>query len=207
MTVGGTNGATTSSGGTDRASGLPDSVVFDMLSNARRRYVLASLQDTDEVTVRELSRDIAAWENEVEPSAVTSTQRKRVYTALHQTHLPRLDEYGVVEYDRDRAEVRATERLDVFRSYLGESGGDDRNWPRYYLGIGLATVALAVGVMAEIPVLRSVEPGVAALVLGAAVLLVAAVHTVDGTDRLPRRRSHGEQSRGRGGTGGEAADD
>lgn len=155
---------------------LTRSAIFDMLSNARRRYVLAHLQERPTASIRELSRELAAWENDVEAAAVSSKQRKRVYTALHQTHLPRLDEYGVVDYDRDRGEVRATQRLEVFAPYLDDGTPTAPNWPRYYVGIGLATVLLAIGRMLEVPILSAVEPGIATMFVGTVVLVVAGIH-------------------------------
>lgn len=155
---------------------LTRSAIFDMLSNARRRYVLLHLQQQSTASIRELSRELAAWENDVDATAVSSKQRKRVYTALHQTHLPRLDEYGVVDYDRDRGEVRAAERLAVFTPYLDDGATASPNWPRYYVGISLATVLLAIGRMMEVPVLSAVEPGIATMFVGTVVLVVAGVH-------------------------------
>lgn len=158
---------------------LTASDLFDLLSNTRRRYVLCHLLERSRASVRELSRRIAAWENGVELSAVSSKQRKRVYTALHQTHLPRLDDFGIVEYDRDRGEVQATERLDVFEPYLEPDEPSGHNWPRYYAGIGLGSMILAVGIIAGVPVVSAVEPGVVALMAGTAVVLVAATHAVE----------------------------
>lgn len=155
---------------------LTRSAIFDMLSNARRRYVLLYLQQRAAASIRELSRDLAAWENDVDVGAVSSKQRKRVYTALHQTHLPRLDEYGVVTYDRDRGEVRATDRLAVFGPYLDDDATAEPNWPRYYLGIGLATVLLAVGLLLEVPVIAALGPATIALFVGTALLVVAGLH-------------------------------
>ena len=62
---------------------LSNEVVFDVLSSERRRRVLQYLLDVaDRATLRDLSRTLAAWENDVRTSEVTGQQRKRVYTAL-----------------------------------------------------------------------------------------------------------------------------
>lgn len=155
---------------------LSASVVFDMLSNVRRRYLLQYLRSASEMPVRELSRRIAARENGVDPAAVTSPQRKRVYTALHQTHLPRLEEFDVVEYDRDRGAVRPTDRLACFEPYLDSPAA--RDWPRYYLGLGLAALALATGIALEAPVLGGLDAGTVALAVGLAIVAVAAIQLV-----------------------------
>lgn len=65
--------------------------VFKALSNRRRRNVITYLkQHDDDARVRDISEQLAAWENDVEIPEVTYKQRKRVYTALHQSHLPKL---------------------------------------------------------------------------------------------------------------------
>jgi predicted transcriptional regulator len=157
---------------------LTADVAFDLLSNARRRYVLCYIRERGETSVRELSRYTAAWENDVTPVSVSSSQRKRVYTALHQTHLPRLDEYGIVTYDPDRGTVTPQARLDLLEEYLQQPADRDPNWHRYYLGIGLAATVLALGIMAGVPVLETVQPGVAALVVGTAVVVGAGIHGI-----------------------------
>lgn len=163
---------------TDESEQLTADAAFDLLSNARRRYVLCYLQDRGKATVRALSRYTAAWENDVQPSAVSSRQRKRAYTALHQTHLPRLDEYGVIEYDRDGGTVEPAARLVLFEEYLTPPAEGGPNWPRYYLGIGLAATILAAGIILGAPVLETVQPGVAAFAVGTAVLAGAGIHTI-----------------------------
>jgi DNA-binding transcriptional ArsR family regulator len=162
----------------DQLPELTADAAFDLLSNARRRYVLCYVRERGEASVRELSRYTAAWENDVAPTAVSSSQRKRVYTALHQTHLPRLDEHGIVTYDPDRGTVTPQPRLDLLDEYLQQPSNREPNWPRYYLGIGLAATVLALGIIGGLPVLETVQPGVAALVVGTAVVVGAGIHAI-----------------------------
>ena len=169
---------TTGDVGTEPLPELTADAAFDLLSNARRRYVLCYVRERGETSVRELSRYTAAWENDVTPPAVSSSQRKRVYTALHQTHLPRLDEYGVVSYDPDRGTVTPQPRLDLLEEYLTQPEDRETNWHRYYLGIGLAATVLALGIIGGLPVLETVQPGVAALVVGTAVVVGAGIHGI-----------------------------
>lgn len=135
--------------------------IFELLSNARRRQIVHALlqRDQDEVTLRELSRLIAGWENGVDPEAVTTTQRKRVYTALRQSHLPRLADTGFVRYDDDRSIVRPTEKVSDLRVYLEIVPGEEIPWSVYYAGLGVfllsVTLAKAVGLFpfSEVPAL------------------------------------------------------
>ncbi|MFC7046607.1 hypothetical protein ACFQH6_15405 [Halobacteriaceae archaeon GCM10025711] len=55
-----------------------------------------------------MSRQIAAWENGISADQVSSKQRRRVYTALHQTHLPRMVRQGVIEYDQNSKVIELT---------------------------------------------------------------------------------------------------
>lgn len=88
---------------------LPLDVVFDLLSAKRRRRVLYYLLDEAEATtLGELATHLAALENEKSVEAVNATERKRVYIALYQCHLPKLDDAGVIDYESDRGDVELT---------------------------------------------------------------------------------------------------
>lgn len=80
--------------------------VFSLLSVERRRRTLEYLRRTnDGTTLSELAEEIAADENDVPVDLISSDQRKRVYIALYQSHLPKLDDAGVVEFEDDRGSV------------------------------------------------------------------------------------------------------
>jgi hypothetical protein len=120
-------------------------LVYDALSNTRRRHVIhCVLREEGSVELAELSRTIAAWENDVATEAVTAKQRKRVYTALRQVHLPKLDEAGIVSFDPDRGTVEATAATSNVEAYLRVVPDDEITWSRFYVGLGaiLGTVAL-----------------------------------------------------------------
>ncbi|WP_135825542.1 DUF7344 domain-containing protein [Halorussus ruber] len=145
-----------STGTLERPETAPDSpeeftqeVVFEMLSNRRRRYVVHYLLDADgEAELRDLSRTVAAWENDKRPEEVTSTERKRVYNALQQAHLPKMDDAGLVEFDSSRSTVAATDGLVDLQVYLEIVPGGEISWSQYYLLLGLlfSSVALAAAV-------------------------------------------------------------
>ncbi len=81
--------------------------IFEVLRNQRRRYVLHFLkQDGRPVELGDLAQQIAAWEYETTLEGVTPAQRKRVYTTLQQTHLPKMDEAGILVFDSDQASLR-----------------------------------------------------------------------------------------------------
>lgn len=125
---------------------------YEVLSNTRRRHVIHYLLQRDgRVSLRDLSQQVAAWENGVDPDDVTAQQRKRVYTALHQSHLPKLHETGIVDYDTDRGTIAPTDRVADLRVYMDVVPKHEIPWGRYYIGCGLimggAALAASLGVV------------------------------------------------------------
>lgn len=83
---------------------------FQAISNCRRRHILLSLDCSDSpINAGDLAVELAAIENGVKPSAVTSDQRSRVYIALTQVHLETLNEIGAVKYDSRSKQVAPTD--------------------------------------------------------------------------------------------------
>ncbi|MFC6794284.1 hypothetical protein ACFQFH_07895 [Halobaculum halobium] len=119
-----------------------------MLSNRRRRHALHAIAGAENEThdLGELSERVAAWENEIDVAEVDYAERKRVYTALQQSHLPRLDEVGLVEFDKDRGTVDATPALEDVEIYLDVVRGNEIPWSEYYLGLSGVSAALLLAV-------------------------------------------------------------
>ncbi|SNZ18195.1 hypothetical protein SAMN06269185_3289 [Natronoarchaeum philippinense] len=73
---------------------------FEAVANSRRRQTLLSLDRAEgPVAAGDLAVEIAAIEQGIDPSHVTGEQRTRVYIALTQNHLDKLDELGAVNYN------------------------------------------------------------------------------------------------------------
>lgn len=119
--------------------GLSREVAFDVLSSQRRRHVLHYLlqDDAGEAQLRDLTTRIAAWENDTTPEEVTSKQRMRVYTALRQSHLPKMDREGVVVFDPVSGSVELTEDASQLEVYLDVVPHDEIPWSDFYLGLGV----------------------------------------------------------------------
>lgn len=98
-------------------------VAFGILQNERRRRVLRYLRDHPTTTQGDLAEHVAAIENGVPPGSLTSTQRKRVYVSLYQSHLPKLDDVDAIDYDPNRGTVARTPVTDEFLSYLERAEG------------------------------------------------------------------------------------
>lgn len=146
---------------------VPMEEAFEVLANRRRRYVVHWLLEAGAGTeLRQLSRQVAAWENGKPLDRVTAQERRRVYNALQQFHLPKLDDAGVVRYDADRGEIEPTEDLTSLRAYLDASRRSNRRRSRPLLagGAALGTVVVLAGLIAFMPL-----PWTAIGVLSAAV--------------------------------------
>lgn len=99
--------------------------LFDLLSDTRRRYVLSYLHGTDG-DVAELS-ELVDWVMRQEADGGDDDRYESVAVALHHTHLPRLAESGVLDYDVQSQTVHyrgqsAVERMEA----LVEGIEDDR---------------------------------------------------------------------------------
>lgn len=95
--------------------------LFHLLQNSRRRAALryfAVHAEQEEFNMRTLAEEIAAWENGIPVEQLDSDQRQRVYIALYQSHLPKLDDYGVIEYNQSRGIIRPTALTALFKPYL-----------------------------------------------------------------------------------------
>lgn len=122
---------------------LSRDLVFDVLKNRRRRHALHYLKQQDgPVELSELAEQVAAWENESTVEGISAAERKRVYTALYQSHLPKLDDAGIVEYNQSRGIVTLSERAEELDVYLELVSQDDIPWSKYYLGMALLGVAV-----------------------------------------------------------------
>jgi hypothetical protein len=128
-------------------------VAFDVLSARRRRHVLHYLLQVDRtVELRELSEQLAAWENGVPPVDVTYDQRMRVYTSLRQLHLPKLDTEGIVEFDANRGTVVLTEEAAELEVYLEVVPHEEIPWSKYYAGLGsLSAMSVASAGLGVVP--------------------------------------------------------
>lgn len=118
---------------------LEQSDIHDILRNDRRRRIIEILRDTgDTVTVSELSEQIASVETGETPPP--RDVRKSVYVSLHQTHLPKLDDWGVINYDYRSKELTLLERAQEVEIYMEVVPADDIPWGMYYLGLGVLSL-------------------------------------------------------------------
>ena len=113
--------------------------LFDLLSNHRRRWTVHLCKQAGEpLELGDLAERIAAMEQDIDVSEISSAERKRVYTSLQQTHLPRMDEAGIITFEDHT--VTLTERANQLQVYMDIVPAGSIPWAMYYLA--LATISL-----------------------------------------------------------------
>jgi len=143
---------------TDNPETLSRDDAFEMLSNRRRRFLLHYLHDVEAAApLSDLAEQIAAWENDTSVREISASERKTVYTSLQQFHLPKMDETGVIEFDRRAGIVTLTDAAEELDIYLEVVDRYDVPWSFYYMGLSgigiiLATLSWAgMGSLATVP--------------------------------------------------------
>jgi hypothetical protein len=162
--------------------------LFFTLQNERRRLVLKYLSESEQVVeMRDVAEQVAAWEHDTTLAALTSDERQRVYIALYQSHLPKLDKVGLIDYNQSRGIIEQTERMEQIVPYLeadAEAREDERaedaaepateeaaatgtptTWERYFTGVTVFNMVLVGSVWAGVQPVASIGSlGLAALI-------------------------------------------
>ncbi|ELY64489.1 DUF7344 domain-containing protein [Natrinema versiforme] len=95
-------------------------LVFDLLSNSRRRYALYFLNDRPDgvATVDTLTENVIALERTIDgdetdaaetatvADSISADRQTTVLAELQHSHLPKLEDAGVLEHDRRSETVR-----------------------------------------------------------------------------------------------------
>lgn len=122
---------------------LHDSEVFHILGNDRRRAIVQLLADRSEVEVSEVATEIA--DDEADAGTVPSNLYKSVYVSLQQTHLPQLEEDGVVVYDSEAKLIRPGPNFDVVRTYVSGDGGEHKKLLSGHVILAIGTLVVVAG--------------------------------------------------------------
>jgi hypothetical protein len=159
-------------------SDLSRDEIFEILSNQRRRFTLHHLQQNgDRAELGDIARHVAAWENGVDVDAVSSEERKRVYTSLQQFHLPKLDERGVIAFDDREGVVELNSIAEDVDVYLEVVEGLDIPWSHYYLLLATVNLAVLTGSYAGIFTLQAIPIADWGIFVAVTFLVSAIVHT------------------------------
>ena len=147
--------------------------IYYLLSNERRREALSVLWESDnELTLRALSERIASIESNTTPAP--RPLRESVYNALHQTHLPKLATYDLIEYDLDRKLIRPNPESRALARYMDTVTPIGVSWGEYYRALGIVALFAVVASLAELPLFTVIDP----LIFATVALTVFALSTV-----------------------------
>ncbi|WP_458185070.1 DUF7344 domain-containing protein [Haladaptatus sp. NG-WS-4] len=155
--------------------------VFTALGNERRRYAVHYLlRDEGDVEIGDLAVQIAAWENGKGVEDITPQERRRVYNALQQVHLPKMDEVGIIQFDADRGVVSVSDDLTDLRVYLEIVPGHEIPWSQYYLLLGVFSASVTLAAWLSVPPFGRLNPLLLAGVVSGLFVASAVVHAYHG---------------------------
>jgi DNA-binding transcriptional ArsR family regulator len=136
---------------------LPAEQVYAVLANERRRRALEQLGSVGGVvTVHELSTLVAGRETGESPPPKRC--RESVYTSLVQTHLPKLEELGVVEYDRETQTIELSRHARDVALYTEIVAKGGVTWSELYRALGVASLTVVLAALLGVPLVSAVDP-------------------------------------------------
>jgi DNA-binding transcriptional ArsR family regulator len=140
-----------------RSDVLPAEQVYAILANERRRRALEQLGSAGgAVTVHELSTLVAGRETGESPPPKRS--RESVYTSLVQTHLPKLAELGVIEYDRETQTIELSRHARDVALYTEIVAKGGVTWSELYRALGVASLTVVLAALLGAPLVSAVDP-------------------------------------------------
>lgn len=89
-----------------------------LLAESERRFLLYQLAEHRDATLEDVVTGIAAWEYDVNPDRIDKETRHQVYVSLVHNHLPRLADYGIIEYDLRSGDIVLDEGFDDVKPLL-----------------------------------------------------------------------------------------
>ena len=112
---------------------------FRILQNPRRMMIIKVLRELGgTVCLREVVRRIATTETGGNPDR---NHRKSVYNSIVQNHLPKMEQAGLIEYNRHNDALHLLDLPETYQYHLEAVEKGDLPWCLYYLT--LSTVGLA----------------------------------------------------------------
>lgn len=162
---------------------------FHVLQNERRRKVIEFLTGIEgKIEMRDVAEQVAAWEHDTTTQALRSDERQRVYIALYQSHLPKLDKLGIINYNQSRGIVEPLPRVDELAGYLEQAESDDdsaadtdRNFALPYLGVSAVGAVFVALTLFNVPGFAALSSWLVSVGLLATFALLSVFHaTVEG---------------------------
>ena len=104
---------------TSAISSLSPSTLFDLLCDPRRRQILAVLiAHRRTLTVNDLMKAVVTREQELPVTEIDGTELTQAHLELQHSHIPKLAETPLIEYDVERNLVEPTAQLEHLEPFL-----------------------------------------------------------------------------------------
>jgi len=92
---------------------------FDVLSHARRRFVLVCLATYDDpLTLPDVADELAVFEYDARLPEISAEHVAAIRTDLYHVHVPRMADAGLVEYSQERELVALADAAEELVSHL-----------------------------------------------------------------------------------------
>lgn len=89
--------------------------LLEILAHRRRRYALQCLRDYDTpLLLADLADEVAVREYDAPLTAIDAENVNRIYVSLYHTHVPKLVDYGYVQFDQERDSVSLADDRESF---------------------------------------------------------------------------------------------
>lgn len=93
-----------------RADGVDVDALFDVLSNSRRRFVVALLDGYSRpMAMADVATELTNWESDPSGDETTDDQVTSRYIELYHVHVPKMADEGVIVHDQDRNTIELTD--------------------------------------------------------------------------------------------------
>ncbi|WP_321418870.1 winged helix-turn-helix domain-containing protein [uncultured Methanomethylovorans sp.] len=112
--------------------------IFSVLQNERRRMILEILHKDGPKSLRDISEAIARIESK--SNEPVSNVRKSIYVSMLQTHLPKMENMGIIIYNRDIDRLELTPAAEGITFYLEPVKKGDIPWSHFYLGFSTISI-------------------------------------------------------------------
>lgn len=92
----------------------------ELVSNPRRRAIIevCGNHDGTHLTLRYLTKQVGARQEDIHPEQVTGKVYKRYRVSLMKDHLPLLVEHNIIQYNSDRQRITAGNALPMTYQFL-----------------------------------------------------------------------------------------
>lgn len=166
-----------------KESHLDEATIHDVLRNERRRLVIEALRTDEDIRdLSDLAESVGARESGIDPPP--TNVRQSVYVSLHQTHLPKLDSLGIVEYDSERRDVRLLDRVEELEVYMEVVPEYGLSWGEFYFGWGLLGLLSILAILVGVPFISTIGTSTVGGFFFVGLMVASAYHVYTCQDRI-----------------------